>query len=646
MDNLEEEKKLFKKMDFLRRLMRIEEHKKPGASKHDHMMALLWEMVWYQSAKKEMPEMVDRIDNHIGQVRVTVEEDLDYEQLTIPGIEGEIRDTVGTVQMVSAKMFKGKSYIIKCRKGPGQYDMLALHDNKSLKDLYKYLIVRDAKRMNKEELAGALFSYIADNPLHLLPALSFSAVRTLLAFAEKEEQAKVFLDADSLDDYTVLLLWGLLSMKIVKKEGELYFAVAVPEEVQKNIVPVFLQLKKKGMDGEQIAGYLEPGHTYNLKRLYQSYDELLIKVKEILLMYGAMEEEEMYQEFVDLISPNCSGEDFWRFIYLDGTFHEELATGKNRLTKQRYIGYSAEVLEYYFKKADTKITKYCKYQSYEELRQAEEGNIDLLSSLFEVLGQWDLYPEEMGELISHCHNMAATSRSLDSMMDSILDQFDLGLVDMACIWRQLVIICLQFPSYLLKGYSRLQAEQEFGRERYQGVFEVPRKVKFANAMIHELPKDFQQQLADMVLLSKQGMIEDVLGQKEQIAGKYLTNLTVYTVIVMNIVDAFSNLHEGGKQWEPEVYGYVEEWCHKVKDTEEIQMMLEWCENMGGISGLQGLMPPKSDRVVIMDEEMDPFYWEGMRPVMQPVIKEEKIYPNAPCPCGSGKKYKKCCGRRA
>ena len=27
-----------------------------------------------------------------------------------------------------------------------------------------------------------------------------------------------------------------------------------------------------------------------------------------------------------------------------------------------------------------------------------------------------------------------------------------------------------------------------------------------------------------------------------------------------------------------------------------------------------------------------------------VVKEERIYPNDPCPCGSGKKYKKCCGR--
>lgn len=27
-----------------------------------------------------------------------------------------------------------------------------------------------------------------------------------------------------------------------------------------------------------------------------------------------------------------------------------------------------------------------------------------------------------------------------------------------------------------------------------------------------------------------------------------------------------------------------------------------------------------------------------------VVKPAKIYPNDPCPCGSGKKYKKCCGR--
>jgi preprotein translocase subunit SecA len=29
---------------------------------------------------------------------------------------------------------------------------------------------------------------------------------------------------------------------------------------------------------------------------------------------------------------------------------------------------------------------------------------------------------------------------------------------------------------------------------------------------------------------------------------------------------------------------------------------------------------------------------------KPVVKSEKVGRNAPCPCGSGKKYKNCCGR--
>nr|WP_243131037.1 SEC-C metal-binding domain-containing protein [Dorea formicigenerans] len=28
-----------------------------------------------------------------------------------------------------------------------------------------------------------------------------------------------------------------------------------------------------------------------------------------------------------------------------------------------------------------------------------------------------------------------------------------------------------------------------------------------------------------------------------------------------------------------------------------------------------------------------------------MVKEKKVYPNDPCPCGSGEKYKKCCGKK-
>jgi preprotein translocase subunit SecA len=39
--------------------------------------------------------------------------------------------------------------------------------------------------------------------------------------------------------------------------------------------------------------------------------------------------------------------------------------------------------------------------------------------------------------------------------------------------------------------------------------------------------------------------------------------------------------------------------------------------------------------------------EGRPPKVQTIRRDQpKIGPNDPCPCGSGKKYKKCCGRRA
>ena len=51
------------------------------------------------------------------------------------------------------------------------------------------------------------------------------------------------------------------------------------------------------------------------------------------------------------------------------------------------------------------------------------------------------------------------------------------------------------------------------------------------------------------------------------------------------------------------------------------------------------------------EEWEPIFDEERRKELYKeqkssttIVKEEKIYPNDPCPCGSGKKYNKCCGK--
>ena len=46
--------------------------------------------------------------------------------------------------------------------------------------------------------------------------------------------------------------------------------------------------------------------------------------------------------------------------------------------------------------------------------------------------------------------------------------------------------------------------------------------------------------------------------------------------------------------------------------------------------------------LIPAERREELYKEQKRSMT--VVKPKKIMPNDPCPCGSGKKYKKCCGR--
>lgn len=50
------------------------------------------------------------------------------------------------------------------------------------------------------------------------------------------------------------------------------------------------------------------------------------------------------------------------------------------------------------------------------------------------------------------------------------------------------------------------------------------------------------------------------------------------------------------------------------------------------------------KAIFDEDKLKELYKEQKRSTT--VVKEQKVYPNDPCPCGSGKKYKKCCGKNA
>lgn len=65
------------------------------------------------------------------------------------------------------------------------------------------------------------------------------------------------------------------------------------------------------------------------------------------------------------------------------------------------------------------------------------------------------------------------------------------------------------------------------------------------------------------------------------------------------------------------------------------------KNMVG-AGADWLYGLEEWNAIFDEEKQKELYKEQKRSAT--VVNEPKVYPNDPCPCGSGKKYKKCCGK--
>ena len=99
---------------------------------------------------------------------------------------------------------------------------------------------------------------------------------------------------------------------------------------------------------------------------------------------------------------------------------------------------------------------------------------------------------------------------------------------------------------------------------------------------------------------------------------------------------------------------TEEQKRKVSDLRRAGMGYTETARLAGVSRdavvYKNMVAAEADWLYNL-EEWDAIFDEGTKKALYKeqkssttVVKETKIYPNDPCPCGSGKKYKKCCGK--
>lgn len=148
-------------------------------------------------------------------------------------------------------------------------------------------------------------------------------------------------------------------------------------------------------------------------------------------------------------------------------------------------------------------------------------------------------------------------------------------------------------------------------------------------------KQLQQFWSDYFLTEK-GIYEQLLeNPDEEVSGTVKELAEKYNIPVMKMVGFLDGINESLKKENP-----IEEM------TEDTVVSLAFDKEML----YKNMVDAKADWLYnlpawekIFDEEKrKDLYREAKK--MNTIVKGKKIGRNDPCPCGSGKKYKKCCGR--
>ena len=122
--------------------------------------------------------------------------------------------------------------------------------------------------------------------------------------------------------------------------------------------------------------------------------------------------------------------------------------------------------------------------------------------------------------------------------------------------------------------------------------------------------------------------EPVKGTVKELAEKYSLDVMVMVGFLDGINDSLVNPNPIETMEETTVVnlGYDKEKLY----YNMVAAKAEWLYNL-----------PQWDELLTVEKRKELY---RAQKISGTVVKGDKIYPNDPCPCGSGKKYKKCCGR--
>ena len=492
----------------------------------------------------------------------------------------------------------------------GQRELLQALSRKELKDYCKYLQIPTLDAWTEERLAGEISDTLTTHPEYLLYVFFEEEFRELKQFWSLPK-GPVPAEQPCSDTQIKALGLGLMDIRLTK-------------ECRKNKIQVSFAREL----GQLFSAFREN----EVRKIYRRLQRLSGRLGDMILAYGMVELNSFYKMFCRIYGESLSEEEFKRLVYWHGRFNNLLRT----LYTGEGISYGV-MLDLDAASLLDKIKTYSDDLEYKLFSRGElrDYNRQTIETYPELGFLHNIFMFSMGLPSSAAdHMIESLYRELMNgcTMQEVLKRIELTewekepLPVRSSLWSHLSSLMLEFPQPMLKGRSR----EEYAKEKKISPWRVEmvsvgRKKTGKQKPLCDFPAEVQEHMKGAENNSREDLqwLEKYRKEKKIVSEEYLYFLA----------DQFTVSCD---------------WTQARKLAEELEK-----SSPSGAAGAEVLRERIREGQKTVDdfETEEPFGWgfpwaadPELERQMPYVRKNPKIGRNDPCPCGSGKKYKHCCGK--
>ena len=503
--------------------------------------------------------------------------------------------------------FAGQNITIKMMKSSKTVKKLLENlSERQSSDYYKYLMISEEKPDFQKERISIIADTLKEHPEYILYVLSQDEYENVKKWLKYPMEEKIEI-LDNQYIFTRAFMLGLVDYEIKGEVAEIYLA----------------------SDIEDYIGVLDK-KTEN--KIYRQLDKLDDRVGKLIQIYCVIELNELYEIYKKLYQKKQVKEEFFRYIYWHARFNDLLMT-YYETDGTAYAGMKGMDIYEIIEKRDiyAKDLSFNEIPAYEidELTENIANRCETVDFLFMTLqGQFQMSEQDAANVLFEAIEDIMNGKTLDVIIENIRgwDTQKWGPDFYAEMWSMLSDLMLELEIPMLKGRTRNQYAMEQNVSPWS-IGMLSDQIDDKNTKkrhLYEFPMEIQQWMYDAETAGMREDIERLFVYKE--SNHIISEEFIYMLSSISITYGYTYQAEA----------FIKQLKKSSADGKKTARILE-----AEMDQYNNIMDFEDDWT---DDELENFMLQELKK-REPYVKTEpKIGRNDPCPCGSGKKYKKCCGR--